>query len=202
MFTHSQVVWVFFPSSQTSVSKFLSGALHYRVKTAYRHHWQIISGGISALWMGYCGLSKLLKERQRRQERSVKYCPCTHSPGRAAQKSYPFSWQEPTLGYDTVSLQNFKLCQQARHPWYPQWTWKEMSVCTLSPTRFGNLNFGNLFCTELEGDSSFKMRFSSFFVILLTLQLWGLVLAVCSHNKIAEKSFLYVCKPWQNALQL
>lgn len=79
----------------------------------------------------YCSFSsadgllriKQIAQRQTVREgrsRSVKYCPCTHSSGSAAQMSYLFSGQEPTLVCDTVSLQNFKLCPQARHPWYPQ----------------------------------------------------------------------------------
>lgn len=80
-------------------------------------------------------------------------------------------------------------------------TWKQMSLCTLSLTHFGNLNFRNLFCTELETGSSFKMQFSSFFLSFCWL--FGSEVCcwlVCSHSKTAEKSFQYVCRPCPNVL--
>lgn len=125
MFTHSQVC--FFPPPQTSVSKRFSSVHHHRVKTAHdvnKLFLVILADG----YYYFSSVDRFLRIKQVAQRktvregrsRSVECCACTLTPGRVAQMSYLFSCREPALLYGTVSLQNFKICQKARHPWYPQ----------------------------------------------------------------------------------
>lgn len=137
---------------------------------------------------GLLGLKQIAQRQAVREGRSrcVKYCPCTHSSGSGWGSCSPFSSQEATLP-----------------PFQTLWqqTWKRISLCALSPTPFENLSFGSLFCTELEGGSSFKMQFSSLvsFCRLFSSEVWCWL--ACSHKKAAENSFQYVCRPGQNVLQ-
>lgn len=135
---------------------------------------------------GLLGLKQIAQGVREGRSRCVKYCPCPHSSGSAWGSCSLFSWQEPTLPpFQTLG----------------ELTWKQMSLCPLSPIPFGNLNFGNLFCTELELGSSFKMQFSSLlsFHWLFSTEVWWCLAG--SHKKTAENSFQYVCRPGQNVLQ-
>lgn len=158
---------------------------------------------ISAQWIDFLGLSKLLKERQW-EKAGAEVLSVVLAPSLQAELHKWAICSAVGNPLCCMALSPFKTLKYVRrldiHGIHKK-TWKQMSLCALSRTYFRNLSFGNLFCVIRE-----RLRFQnaalSPFVHLLTLsssEVWCQL--VCSHYQIVEKSFWYVCKPWQNVLR-